>query len=185
MRSLLARWQAPLRRRAPESRFSKERALRLVPGLHADERDFRHPRRHHALSSPLFVSDLDGTLLDRSARLSEYSREQLGRLLRSGMQCTVASASSIHTIASIPEKGNLRVGGLTSSRPAAPDRATGLPRPATHRSSCLCSPADVLVTRCLLRFQHEAFPPRPDFVRKFVRLLKAHLEPELFDGVAE
>ena len=49
----------------------------------------------------LFVSDLDGTLLDRSARLSEWSRERLGRLLGSGMPFTVASARSIHTIASI------------------------------------------------------------------------------------
>jgi hypothetical protein len=51
--------------------------------------------------SLLFVSDLDGTLLDGSARLSARTRAELVALLASGMQFTVASARSVHTIAEI------------------------------------------------------------------------------------
>jgi Cof subfamily protein (haloacid dehalogenase superfamily) len=51
--------------------------------------------------SRLFVSDLDGTLLDGSARLSARTRGELVDLLASGMQFTVASARSVHTIAEI------------------------------------------------------------------------------------
>jgi 5-amino-6-(5-phospho-D-ribitylamino)uracil phosphatase len=51
--------------------------------------------------SRLFVSDLDGTLLDAGAQLSRFTREQLVDLLAAGMQFSVASARSIHTIAPI------------------------------------------------------------------------------------
>ncbi|MES2949102.1 MAG: HAD family hydrolase [Pseudomonadota bacterium] len=49
----------------------------------------------------LYVSDLDGTLLDRDGRLSDSSRVGLTRLLEQGLLFTVASArhvSSIHSI---------------------------------------------------------------------------------------
>jgi 5-amino-6-(5-phospho-D-ribitylamino)uracil phosphatase len=49
----------------------------------------------------LFVSDLDGTLVDRQARLSPYTRRHLTELLRSGLPFTVASARSIHTLGPI------------------------------------------------------------------------------------
>jgi 5-amino-6-(5-phospho-D-ribitylamino)uracil phosphatase len=49
----------------------------------------------------LFVSDLDGTLLDRSARLSALTRAELAELLASGVRFTVASARSVHTIAAM------------------------------------------------------------------------------------
>jgi hypothetical protein len=51
----------------------------------------------------LFVSDLDGTLLDRNARLSPFTRRHLLESLRGGLPFTVASARSIHTIAPILE----------------------------------------------------------------------------------
>ncbi len=51
----------------------------------------------------LFVSDLDGTLVDRNARLSPFTRRHLLELLRAGLPFTVASARSIHTIAPILE----------------------------------------------------------------------------------
>lgn len=46
----------------------------------------------------LFVSDLDGTLADRGARLSAFTRRQLAALLRRGLPFTVATARSIHTL---------------------------------------------------------------------------------------
>jgi len=51
----------------------------------------------------LFVSDLDGTLVDRNARLSPFTRRHLLELLRTGLPFTVASARSIHTIAPMLE----------------------------------------------------------------------------------
>ena len=49
----------------------------------------------------LFVSDLDGTLLRNDATLSDFSKDHLNELLRSGMLFTVASARSVITMASM------------------------------------------------------------------------------------
>jgi Cof subfamily protein (haloacid dehalogenase superfamily) len=57
----------------------------------------------------LFVSDLDGTLADREAKLSAYSRRHLNALLESGLTFTVASARSVHTLAPILEGVALRL----------------------------------------------------------------------------
>jgi Cof subfamily protein (haloacid dehalogenase superfamily) len=46
----------------------------------------------------LYVSDLDGTLLDSSGKLSEFSRANLKRLLDEGLNFTVASARAISEI---------------------------------------------------------------------------------------
>ena len=43
----------------------------------------------------LFVSDLDGTLLNKEQKLSPYSIETINRLIHSGMQFSVATARSI------------------------------------------------------------------------------------------
>ena len=51
--------------------------------------------------STLYVSDLDGTLLNSNAELSPASREGLERLLDRGVQFTVASARSLFSIRSI------------------------------------------------------------------------------------
>jgi Cof subfamily protein (haloacid dehalogenase superfamily) len=57
----------------------------------------------------LFVSDLDGTLVDREARLSSFTRRHLCALLDAGMLFTVASARSVHTLAPILEGLPLRL----------------------------------------------------------------------------
>ena len=57
----------------------------------------------------LFVSDLDGTLADRDARLSQFCRSRLSALLESGLAFTVASARSVHTLAPILEGLPLRL----------------------------------------------------------------------------
>jgi Cof subfamily protein (haloacid dehalogenase superfamily) len=57
----------------------------------------------------LFVSDLDGTLLDPEARLTDHGRTSLVRLLDAGVQFTIASARSIHTIAPILDVLPLRL----------------------------------------------------------------------------
>ncbi len=46
----------------------------------------------------LYVSDLDGTLLDAEGRLSERSRRGLKRLLDKGLPFTVATARSVYSV---------------------------------------------------------------------------------------
>lgn len=59
--------------------------------------------------SALFVSDLDGTLADRGARLTPFCRQQLARLLEAKVAFTVASARSVHTLAPILDGLPLRL----------------------------------------------------------------------------
>jgi Cof subfamily protein (haloacid dehalogenase superfamily) len=49
----------------------------------------------------LFVSDLDGTLLDKGGRLSPVSREALERLIAEGLVFSVASARSVASMQSV------------------------------------------------------------------------------------
>ena len=49
----------------------------------------------------LYVSDLDGTLLNGQAQLSEYSLRELIRLLKEGLLFTVASARSVVSMQSL------------------------------------------------------------------------------------
>ena len=57
-------------------------------------------------NSPLYVSDLDGTLLRNDTSLSQYSKDTLNALLDQGLLFTVASARSIasmrHLLAELP-----------------------------------------------------------------------------------
>jgi Cof subfamily protein (haloacid dehalogenase superfamily) len=59
--------------------------------------------------SRLFVSDLDGTLADRDARLSPFCRRHLTQLLGAGLTFSIATARSIHTLAPILEGLPLRL----------------------------------------------------------------------------
>jgi len=49
----------------------------------------------------LYVTDLDGTLLRSGARLSDYARKVLTRLLEAGMPLTIATARSITSVRQI------------------------------------------------------------------------------------
>jgi 5-amino-6-(5-phospho-D-ribitylamino)uracil phosphatase len=51
----------------------------------------------------LYVSDLDGTLLNKSGKLGPLSRELLSIMLSNGLQFTVASARSVHSISQMLE----------------------------------------------------------------------------------
>lgn len=59
----------------------------------------------------LFVSDLDGTLLTKEERVSEYSREHLNALLAKGIRFTYATARSVGSAARALQ-------GLNTSLPA-------------------------------------------------------------------
>ena len=51
----------------------------------------------------LFISDLDGTLLDKSASLSEYTITSINKLIEAGMHFTIATARSQWSVQKIVE----------------------------------------------------------------------------------
>lgn len=60
-------------------------------------------------NSTLYISDLDGTLLDSCGRLSPVSCEILNKLIENGLLFTVATARSAATCTQLLEKLNLRL----------------------------------------------------------------------------
>ena len=57
----------------------------------------------------LFISDLDGTLLNQSAELSDYAAEQLQQLVQEGLHFTVATARTWETVGKIMKNVDLKV----------------------------------------------------------------------------
>ncbi|MEG0770401.1 MAG: HAD family hydrolase [Clostridia bacterium] len=57
----------------------------------------------------LYISDLDGTLLDADVKVSEFTVKAINSLIKKGMYFTVATARTIATVTSIMEKVNLNV----------------------------------------------------------------------------
>lgn len=49
----------------------------------------------------LYISDLDGTLLNKDAHLTEHSREIINHLIKNGMNFTVATARTFATVSKI------------------------------------------------------------------------------------
>ncbi len=77
---------------------------------------------------PLYISDLDGTLLRDNASLSDYARTSLSRMLHAGLPFTVASARSIVAIRSILEGLPLRLPVVEFNGAFISDFATGAHR---------------------------------------------------------
>jgi hypothetical protein len=73
----------------------------------------------------LYVSDLDGTLLDGSGRLSDHARAELPRLLRAGLPFTVASARSVVTMQYLLEGLPLELPVINFNGAFLSDFATG------------------------------------------------------------
>jgi Cof subfamily protein (haloacid dehalogenase superfamily) len=63
----------------------------------------------------LYVSDLDGTLLNDSAELSEYTRETLNRLIASGLNFTIATARTAYTVGKVLEGLDLRLPAILNN----------------------------------------------------------------------
>ncbi len=57
----------------------------------------------------LYVSDLDGTLLDSTGHLSQFSRNSLNKLIANGVNFTVATARSVSSAAGLLDGLNLKV----------------------------------------------------------------------------
>ncbi|MEE1144198.1 MAG: HAD hydrolase family protein, partial [Acutalibacteraceae bacterium] len=60
----------------------------------------------------LFVSDLDGTLLNDNAQISEFTKQTLNSLISSGLMFTVASARSIISAGDILKGVNWNLNGI-------------------------------------------------------------------------
>jgi Cof subfamily protein (haloacid dehalogenase superfamily) len=102
--------------------------------------------------SRLFVSDMDGTLLDGDARLSVRSRQGLTALLGSGLQFGVASARSIHSIAPI-------FGDLPLSLPVIEFNGAFITDLRTRRS-LVCHAVEPVIAEAVMRWGLEAgIPP--------------------------
>lgn len=56
----------------------------------------------------LFVSDLDGTLLNKNQVISEYSKEELNRIINKGVNFAIATARSPATVAEILDGVNIK-----------------------------------------------------------------------------
>jgi 5-amino-6-(5-phospho-D-ribitylamino)uracil phosphatase len=114
----------------------------------------------------LFVSDLDGTLADRAARLSRFSRRQLDALLEAGMAFSVASARSVHTLAPILEGLPLRLPVVELNGAFITDIRT--------REPLVCHALVPEIAEAVLRWaQGSHLPP---FVSSFARG-RQHLHP--------
>lgn len=61
------------------------------------------------MKNKLFISDLDGTLLNNNAMLSNYSRKNLNMLIKQGLNFTVASARSVIAMQKILKGLNIRL----------------------------------------------------------------------------
>jgi len=61
------------------------------------------------MSKILYISDLDGTLLNKDAKLTSYSKEVINRFVSSGGYFSVATARTIDTVLHILDGVNLNV----------------------------------------------------------------------------
>lgn len=61
------------------------------------------------MGKTLYITDLDGTLLNSEANLSEYTKNTINRLVEQGMYFTFATARTIYSAESITEGLNVNV----------------------------------------------------------------------------
>lgn len=118
--------------------------------------------------SRLFVSDLDGTLADRDARLSAFCRRHLNELLDAGLAFSIATARSVHTLAPILEGLPLRLPVVELNGAFITDLKT--------RTPLVCHALDTAVAAATLQWALSS--DVPPFVSTFA-LGRQHLYPPL------
>ncbi len=116
----------------------------------------------------LFVSDLDGTLADRAARLSPFTRRHLSELIRAGLPFTVATARSVHTLAPILEGVPIRLPVVELNGAFITDLKT--------REPLVCHALEPLVAEATMLWALSS--DLPPFVSTFARA-RQHLYPPL------
>ncbi len=100
----------------------------------------------------LYVSDLDGTLLDRSGQLSPRTRQGLTRLLDQGLLFTVASARHVSSIRSVLGDLPLRLPVISGNGACISDLQSG-----RHELVRTLAPAMAQSIFALIR-QHDLLP---------------------------
>lgn len=100
----------------------------------------------------LYVSDLDGTLLDNQARLSAFSRASLTRLLNVGVAFTVATARSATAVRAI-------LGNLPTPLPIIEQNGACVTDLVTGRRLFVSDLPIALGRQVLSRFRHFAADP--------------------------
>lgn len=73
----------------------------------------------------LYISDLDGTLLNSAAELSEYTVSTINRLIDEGMYFTFATARTIYSAAKITERLKINVPCILNNGASVYDISTG------------------------------------------------------------
>lgn len=77
------------------------------------------------LKKTLFVSDLDGTLLNREQALSEYTQKTLNRLIQEGLPFTYATARSLTTAREVTAGLDLKLPVIVYNGAFVKDSASG------------------------------------------------------------
>ena len=77
------------------------------------------------MGKTLYVSDLDGTLLQPDAKLSDETVRMLNEFIAAGGLFTIATARTPATVASIMERVNLNLPAIVMTGAALWDKATG------------------------------------------------------------
>ena len=104
-------------------------------------------------TNPLYISDLDGTLLRNDATLSPYSRKALMRLLDQGLSFTVASARSVSAIRSFLQGISLPLPVIDCNGAFISDLDSG----RHHIINSLDTPLVQDVLQCMLDQEHMPF----------------------------
>jgi len=73
----------------------------------------------------LYISDLDGTLLNKNSEISDFSKQELNRLIAEGVKFSVASARGANSIAEAIEGINLELPVIECNGAYVTDLKTG------------------------------------------------------------
>lgn len=90
----------------------------------------------------LFVSDLDGTLLNQNQALSEYTRETINRLIRKGLSFTYATARSLTTAREVTAGLELKLPVIVYNGAFVKDSQSG--KSVMARQFSLCDKQEIL-----------------------------------------
>lgn len=77
------------------------------------------------MGKTLYITDLDGTLLNSQAELSEYTKSTINSLVSQGMYFTFATARTIYSAESITEGLNINVPCIVNNGAEIYDRKSG------------------------------------------------------------
>lgn len=104
------------------------------------------------IANTLFVSDLDGTLLNANQRISNFSRETLNRLIDVGLHFTYATARSLTSAKEVTEGLNLKMPVIVYNGAFVQDAESG--RTVTSKQFLAGEASDILA----LFFLHDVYP---------------------------